>query len=91
VDTRTGHREERSQDGECNPVRLGLNVRVLPRKRLECATNLFREAGFSPAEARARGELMDVYIMMSEEADFSDKSEGERLCLRRRQVRSLVR
>lgn len=65
-------------------------VRRVLRKRLEYVTSLFREAGFSPAEARARGELMAVYIMMSEEADFSDKSEAQRLRLLKRQVRSLM-
>jgi AcrR family transcriptional regulator len=63
--------------------------RVL-RKRLEYVTSLFREAGFAPTEARARGELMAVYIMMSEEAGFSDMSEAERLRVLRRQVRSLM-
>jgi AcrR family transcriptional regulator len=65
-------------------------VRRVIRKRLDYVTSIFREAGFSPAEARARGELMAVYVMMSEEADFSDKSRQERLRLLRRQVRSLM-
>lgn len=65
-------------------------VRRVIRKRLDYVTNIFREAGFSPAEARARGELMAVYVMMSEEADFSDKSGEERLRVLRRQVRSLM-
>lgn len=65
-------------------------VRRVLRKRFDYVTSLFREAGFAPTEARARGEMMATYIMMSEEADFSDKSEGERLRLLKRQVRSLM-
>lgn len=65
-------------------------VRRVIRKRLDFVTGLFREAGFSPVEARARGELMAVYIMMSEDADFSDRSRAERLRLFKRQARSLM-
>lgn len=65
-------------------------VRRVIRKRLDYVTSIFREAGFSPAEARARGELLAVYVMMGEEADFSDKSQEQRLRVLRRQVRSLM-
>ena len=65
-------------------------VRRVLRKRLEYVTSLFREAGFAPTEARARGELMAVYIMMSEEADFSDRPVEERLRLLKSQARSLM-
>ena len=65
-------------------------VRRVLHKRFDYVTSLFREAGFPPAEARARGERMAVSIMMSEEADFGDKSEADRLRLLKRQVRSLM-
>lgn len=60
------------------------------RKRLGYVTGLFREAGFSPSEARARGHLLAVYIM-SEGAIHMDESPETRLRLFRWQVRSLTR
>lgn len=64
-------------------------VRRVIRKRLDYVANIFREAGFSPAEARARGELMAVYLM-SEENILMDESLKDRLRLFRRQVRFLM-
>ena len=65
-------------------------LRRVLRKRLDYITGLFQEAGFTPAEARARGELMAVYVMTSEDAILMDESPKERLRLLRRQVRSLM-
>ncbi|MDH3623011.1 MAG: TetR/AcrR family transcriptional regulator [Myxococcales bacterium] len=64
-------------------------LRRVVRKRLDYITSLFADAGFSPAEARARGELVAVYLM-SEEAILMDESLKGRLRLFRRQVRSLM-
>ncbi len=64
-------------------------LRRVIRKRLDYITSLFAEAGFSPAEARARGELMAVYLM-SEEVILMDESLKDRLRLFRRQARSLM-
>ena len=58
-------------------------------KRLDYVTGLFREAGFSPAEARARGDLLAVYIM-SEDWILGDDSPEARLRLLRRQIRLLT-
>lgn len=73
-------------DGDKKAARV---LRRVLRKRLDYITNLFAEAGFSPAEARARGELMAVYLM-SEGAILMDESLKDRLRLLRRQVRSLM-
>ena len=59
------------------------------RKRLDYVTSLFREAGFSPAEARARGDLLAVYIM-SEDSILADETLETRLRLMRRQIRLLT-
>ena len=58
-------------------------------KRLDYVTGLFREAGFSPAEARARGDLLAVYIM-SEYSILADETLETRLRLVRRQIRLLT-
>ena len=52
-------------------------------------TSLFRELGFSPAEARARGDLLAVYIM-SEDSILVDETLETRLRLMRRQIRLLT-
>ena len=59
------------------------------RKRLDYVTSLFRELGFSPAEARARGDLLAVYIM-SEDSILVDETLETRLRLMRRQIRLLT-
>ena len=59
------------------------------RKRLDYVTSLFRELGFSPAEARARGDLLAVYIM-SEDSILADETLETRLRLMRRQIRLLT-
>jgi len=73
-------------DGDKKAARV---LRRVLRKRLDYITSLFAEAGFSPAEARARGELMAVYLM-SERAILMDESLKDRLRLLRRQIRSLM-
>ena len=62
--------------------------RVL-NKRLDYVTGLFEEAGFSPAEARARGDLLAVYIM-SEDSILANETVATRLRLLRRQIRLLT-
>jgi len=64
-------------------------LRRVVRKRLDLITGLFADAGFSPAEARSRAEIMAVYLM-SEQAVLMDASLKDRLRLLRRQVRSLM-
>ena len=64
-------------------------VRRVMRKRLDYVTGLFREAGFSPADARARGHLLAIYLM-SEGAIHDGESFQMRLKLLRRQVRTLT-
>jgi AcrR family transcriptional regulator len=63
-------------------------LRRVIRKRLRYVSGLFEEAGFSPAEARARGDLLAVYLM-SESAIHIDETLDSRLRLVRRHVRSL--
>lgn len=58
-------------------------------KRLDYVTSLFREAGFSPAEARARGDLLAIYIM-SEYSILAEETLETRVRLVRRQVRLLT-
>ena len=58
-------------------------------KRLEYVTSLFKEAGFAPAEARARGDLLAVYIM-SEDSILAHETMDTRLRLLRRQIRLLT-
>lgn len=59
------------------------------RKRLDYVSKLFREAGFSAAEATARGHLLAIYLM-SEGTIHAGESERNRLRLLRRQVRTLT-
>ena len=73
-------------DGDKKAARV---LRRVLRKRLDYIISLFAEAGFSPAEARARGKLMAVYLM-SEGAILMDESLKDRVRLLRRQVRSLM-
>jgi AcrR family transcriptional regulator len=63
-------------------------LRRVLRKRLDFVSGLFEEIGFTPAEARARGDLLAVYLM-SEWAIHMDESFDSRLRLVRRQVRLL--
>jgi AcrR family transcriptional regulator len=58
-------------------------------KRLDYVTGLFREAGFTPADARARGDLLAVYIM-SEDSILAHEDVETRLRLLRRQIRLLT-
>ena len=64
-------------------------LRRVNRKRLHYVSALFEEAGFAPAEARARGDLLAIYLM-SEGAIHMDETLDSRLRLVRRQVRSLI-
>lgn len=64
-------------------------LRRVIRKRLEFVISLFREAGFPPAEARARGDLFAVYIM-TEYSILMDETLKTRLRLLRRQIRLLT-
>jgi len=64
-------------------------LRRVNRKRLDYVSGLFEEAGFTPTEARARGDLLAVYLM-SEGAIHMDETLDSRLRLVRRQVRSLT-
>ena len=64
-------------------------VRRVTRKRLRYITSLFEEAGFPPGEARARGDLLAIYLM-GEAAIHIEESLEARLRLVRRQVRSLT-
>ena len=64
-------------------------LRRVIRKRVDYISGLFEEAGFSPAEARARGDLLAIYLM-SEAAIHIEESLETRLRLVRRQVRSLA-
>jgi len=65
-------------------------LRRVMQKRLDYVSSLFREAGFSPREATARGHLLAVYLM-SEETVHMDESVEMRLRLLRRQIRSLTK
>jgi AcrR family transcriptional regulator len=68
---------------------LAVFRRVL-KKRLEYVTHMFRESGFPPEEATARGHLLAVYLM-SEGAIHSGESKKTRLRLLRCQVRVLTK
>jgi len=70
--------------------RAAATLRRVQHKRLGYVTGLFREAGFSPGEATARGHLLAVYLM-SESAIHLDETLETRLRLLRRQVRSLTK
>ena len=52
-------------------------------------TGLFREAGFSPAEAQARGNLLAVYVM-SEDSILAFETVEKRLRMLKRQIRLLM-
>jgi AcrR family transcriptional regulator len=69
--------------------RAAKTLKRVVRKRLDYVTSLFREVGFSPAEARARGDLLAVYIM-SEDSILADETLETRLRLMRRQIRLLT-
>jgi len=69
--------------------RAAKTLRRVVNKRLEYITGLFREAGFTPAEARARGDLLAVYIM-GEDSILAHETTETRLRLLRRQVRLLT-
>ena len=69
--------------------RVAKTLKRVVHKRLDYVTSLFREAGFSPAEARARGDLLAVYIM-SEDSILADETLETRLRLMRRQIRILT-
>ena len=58
-------------------------------KRIDYVTDLFREAGFAPAQAQARGNLLAVYIM-SEDSILAEETVETRLRLLRRQIRLLT-
>jgi hypothetical protein len=59
------------------------------KKRLATVTSLFRKAGFSRAEATARGHLFAIYIMGKNAVHIGDSIQT-RLKLIRRQVRILT-
>lgn len=63
-------------------------MRRVVSKRLDYVTGLFEEAGFTPSEARARGDLLAVYIM-SEDSILAHEALEKRLRLLRRQIRIL--
>ena len=69
--------------------RAARTLKRVVNKRLDYITGIFREAGFSPAEARARGDLLAVYIM-SESSILTHERVETRLRLLRRQVRLLT-
>jgi AcrR family transcriptional regulator len=69
--------------------RAAKTLKRVVNKRLDYVTGLFRDAGFSPAEARARGDLLAVYIM-SEDSILADETVEKRVRLLRRQVRLLT-
>ncbi len=69
--------------------RAAKTLKRVVNKRLDYVTGLFREAGFSPAEARARGDLLAVYIM-SEDSILAHETLETRLRLLRRQIRLLT-
>jgi AcrR family transcriptional regulator len=64
-------------------------LRRVIRKRLDYISGVFEEAGFPLREARARGDLLAVYLM-SEAAIHIEESLETRLRLVRRQVRFLT-
>ena len=69
--------------------RAAKTLKRVVNKRLDYVTNLFRDAGFAPAEARARGDLLAVYIM-SEDSILAHETVEKRLRLLRRQIRLLT-
>jgi AcrR family transcriptional regulator len=69
--------------------RAAKTLKRVVTKRLDYVTSLFREAGFPPADARARGDLLAVYVM-SEDSILAHETMETRLRLLRRQVRLLT-
>ena len=69
--------------------RAAKTLRRVVNKRLDYVTGLFAEAGFTPAEARARGDLLAVYIM-SEDSILVREDLKTRLRLLRHQIRILT-
>lgn len=65
-------------------------VRKVMRKRINFVVAQFRAAGFSPAEATTRGDLLAVYLM-GQAVIHIDETLEERLRLVRRQVRTLTK
>ena len=59
------------------------------KKRLGYVAGLFRDAGFSPGEASARGHLLAIYLM-GESAVRTGASVQTRLRFLRREVRVLT-
>lgn len=64
-------------------------LRRVIRKRVDYVSSLFEQAGFTPAEARAKGDLLAVYLM-SESTIHMDETFDSRLRLVRGHVRSLT-
>lgn len=69
--------------------RAAKTLKRVVTKRLDYVTSLFREAGFPPADARARGDLLAVYVM-SEDSILAHETMETRLRLLRRQIRLLT-
>ena len=69
--------------------RVAKTLERVVHKRIDYVTDLFREAGFTPAQAQARGNLIAVYIM-SEDSILADETVEKRLRLVRRQIRLLL-
>lgn len=69
--------------------RAAKTLKRVVRKRLDYITSLFEEAGFTPADARARGDLLAVYIM-SEDSILAHETLDTRIRLLRRQIRLLT-
>ena len=70
-------------------TRVAKTLKRVVSKRIDYVTGLFKEAGFTPAEARARGDLLAVYIM-SEDSILAHENLETRLRLLRRQIRLLI-
>ena len=69
--------------------RAGKTLTRVVQKRIGYVTGLFREAGFSPAEAQARGNLLAVYVM-SEDSILAFETVEKRLRMLKRQIRLLM-
>lgn len=69
--------------------RAAKTLKRVVHKRLDYITSLFEEAGFTPADARARGDLLAVYIM-SEDSILAHETLDTRIRLLRRQIRLLT-
>jgi AcrR family transcriptional regulator len=73
----------------CGDRKAAAVLRRVLDKRLAYVTGLFREAGFSPAEAAARGHLMAVYVMREATVHLGESVQARRRMLRR-QVKILA-